>query len=135
MKSLYYLYYRLLIYYRKGDGDEKFAVYSTYIGLTGLLWINICTVIFFASTVIGENLFDIVFTESSEYNRFIITPLLLAPIIITLYLLINKRIKHKIIQYDLESPEEKRKNGKKVLIYVVISVLMFFLSITSPLYL
>jgi hypothetical protein len=137
MNSLYYLYYRLFNYYRKANDIEIFATISTYLCIVGLLWINIGTILFFVSTIFfnRNSLLDIVFTDNSAYNRFVITPLLIAPIFIVIFLLINKGIKQKIEEFDSESAEERKQHGKKVLAYIILSIIMLMLSITSPLYL
>lgn len=137
MDKLYYLYYRLFNYYKKGDEFEISATIQTYLCITGLLWINVSTILFFFSSIFydGNNLLDRVFTDNSVYNRFIITPLLIAPIFLIIFFLINKRIKQKFEEFKTESNEEKKKHGVRIVMYIIISFLMFILSITSPLYL
>jgi len=137
MKRLYYLYYRLFNYYKKSNDIEIFATISTYLVITGLLWINVCTILFFISTIFynGHNLLDKVFSDNSMQNRFVITPLLIAPIFIVVFLLINKNIKQKFAEFRTESLEGRQKGKVKVLVYVILSIILFFLSIASPLYL
>lgn len=137
MDRLYYLYYRLFNYYKKSNDIDIFATISTYVCITGLLWINVSTILFFISSIIynGNSLLNRVFNDNSAHNRFVITPLLIAPIFFIIFLLINKRIKQKIEDFKTESSEEKKKRGVKVIMYIIISILMFMLSITSPLYL
>jgi len=137
MNSLYYLYYRVFNYFRKANDIEIFATISTYLCIVGLLWINIGTILFFVSTIFfnSNSLIDIVFSHSSAYNRFVITPLLIAPIFIVVFLLINKGLKQKIKEFEAESAEERKRRGKKVIAYIIVSIILLFLSITSPLYL
>jgi len=137
MDKLNYLYYRLFNYYKKGNDIEIFATISTYLCVTGLLWINVSTILFFVSTIFydSNNLLNRVFSDNSVHNRFVITPLLIAPIFFIIFLLINKRIKQKVEEFKTESDQEKKKNGVIVIMYIVITIVMFFLSITSPLYL
>ena len=136
MDRLYYLYYRLFNYYKKSNDIEIFAMISTYLCITGLLWMNVSTILFFVSSIFydGNSLLNRVFTDNSEYNRFVITPLLSTPILIVIFFLINKRIKQKVEEFKTESGEEKKKHGVNVVMYIIISILMFMLSITSPLY-
>ena len=137
MDSINYLYYRLFNYFRKGNDIEIFAIIQSYLCVVGLLWINLGTILFFVSTIFfnSNSLIDIVFSHSSAYNRFVITPLLIAPIFIVVFLLINKGLKQKIKEFEAESAEERKRRGKKVIAYIIVSIILLFLSITSPLYL
>ena len=137
MNRLYYLYYRLFNYYKKSNDIEIFATISTYLCITGLLWINVSSILFFVSTIFydSNSLFNIVFSDNSAHNRFVITPLLIAPFLFVIFLLINKRIKQKVEEFEKESYGEKRKHGVKVIMYIILSILIFMLSIASPLYL
>lgn len=137
MDRLYYLYYRIFSYYKKSNDIVLFATISTYICITGLLWINVSTILFFVSTVFydGNSLLNRAFSENSLQNRFVITPLLIVPVFLLIFLLINKRIKVKVEEFESETTEERKSRGTSVMMYIVISVIMFILSITSPLFL
>lgn len=137
MDKVYYLYYRLFTYYKKGNDIEIFAKISTYVCMIGLLWMNILTLLFFISSLFfeGNSLLDNVFGRSSAFNKFVVTPLLIFPLFVFLFLLINKRIKQKIAVFDAESAVIRKKRGVRVVVYIVISFVMLMLSITSPLYL
>lgn len=137
MDKVYYLYYRLFNYYKKDNDIEIFAKISTYICMIGLLWMNILTLFFFISSLFleGNSLLDNVFGRSSSFNKFVVTPLLIFPIFVFLFLLINNGIKQKIAVFDTESAVMRKKRGIRVVIYIVITFIMLMLSIASPLYL
>lgn len=137
MDNLYYLYYRLFNYYKKDNDTEIFAKISTFICLTGLLWINILTLLFFSSTLFfkGQSLLNYVFGSNPIYNKFVVTPLLILPIFVFLFLFINKGIKRKIALYETENAIVRKKRGIKVVVYIVVSVILLMLSIISPVFL
>jgi len=137
MDKIYYLYYRLFNYYKKDNDIEIFAKISTYICMIGLLWMNILTLLFFISSLCmeGNSLLDVFFGKSSIFNKFVVTPLLILPLFVFIFLLIHKGLKQKIALFDAESDIVRKRRGTRVVIYIVISFLMLMLSITSPLYL
>ncbi len=137
MKAIYYLYYRLQQYYKKDDEIDFFDKGRAFVTIVGLIWVNITTIIFFISSIFfeGINLLNKVFKYNSAINKFILTPILLLPIIITLLTLLKKGTKQNFTMFEGERTEDRKRKGTYIILYILLTLIMFLLSITSPLYL
>jgi magnesium-transporting ATPase (P-type) len=137
MKAIYYIYYRLQQYYKEDDEVDFFDKGRAFVTVVGLIWVNICTIFFFMSSIFfeGINLYNKIFKYNSSINKFILTPILLLPIIITLIILFKKRSKQKFKIFECESSEDRNRKGTFIILYILLTLILFLLSITSPLYL
>jgi len=73
--------------------------------------------------------------ENRFINRFIITPLQILPIYITLYFIYLKnksKIKVHLKSFKFEDEISRRKNRKAAIIYLIFSWLLIFFAAISP---
>jgi hypothetical protein len=133
MDSLCYLYYRLFNYYNRQNNTPMYAKISAYLCIVGLFWINITTIDFFLGNLFlkGKLPLDYIFIFNPIVNRFIVTPIFLLLIFLTIHLLIYKDLKQKFEKFKKESDKEKKRNNLNVVLYIIISLIMLFISISS----
>lgn len=131
---LLYTFYRLVLYYEKGRSrfQQRFQAYF------------VLSFVFFTHYMVIENMMDalifdgkwvdIYFSHDRYTRRFIIAPLIAFPIFLGVYLIYRfnkKRINENLKKFALESEEYHKKRGKKVLMYLISSILLWFASMFS----
>ena len=135
MNYYYYLFYRIANYYNYANPKDSWIHAFLIIGT--ILLIHILTIVLFLSTFLDYNLVRFLDCFNPFVRRFMLLPILIFPIYLLIYLygrLHSTTIKNKIANFKLESVENKRKGTRSILIYLIISLLFFFASITSPLW-
>ena len=136
MKFLSYLYYRLF----KHFGDEpninarKFYI---LMNIGGLIMINILAIVVFVLVIFDLHLLDFIETNNRAMNRFVIIPLLISPIFITLFLIYKKNrtyIESTQLEFSLMNTKQKSKLNFYFWFYIIFSIFLLFSAITSPLW-
>ena len=136
MKFLSYLYYRLF----KHFGDEpninarKFYI---LMNIGGLIMINIFAILVFVLVIFDLHLLDFIETNNRAMNRFVIIPLLISPIFITLFLIYKKNrtyIESTQLEFSLMNTKQKSKLNFYFWFYIIFSIFLLFSAITSPLW-
>ena len=137
MKFLSYLYYRLF----KHFGDEpninarKFYI---LMNIGGLIMINIFAILVFVLVIFDLHLLDFIETNNRAMNRFVIIPLLISPIFITLFLIYKKNrtyIESTQLEFSLMNTKQKSKLNFYFWFYIIFSIFLLFSAATSPLWL
>ena len=127
MKFCYYLYYRLLLFYKKRSPDVyKAEAISLFYGIIVL---NLFS---FYLIMMNFNLPDLIerFSTDNGYANRGIGFLIILFLFIPFYFFVKRKQKvfnkyHLV--FENESKKEKRKNGIKVMFYLIFTVLFFLL--------
>ena len=133
MNFFYYLFYRLKSLHKYRNSSDSWMEAFILIGL--LLLIHILTLLLFAQSIIKKDFISTIRIDNGIMDRFVLFPLLVAPIYIILF--VFYRVKREDIinamkKFKNETISERKRNGRYVLFYLVISVLLLFTSMISP---
>ena len=131
---LIYLYYRIILYY-SNQKDESQRWGNSYITFCFALIINLKTIEYFLdSFVFNGSLVQHYMSFDKYTRRFIYAPLVTLPIFLTVYFYYKsnkKYVDEKLKLYQQETEFEQKKGKRKMLIYLVCTVILFVLSFTS----
>ena len=98
--------------------------------------IHILTLLLFVQTIFNRDFVSAIRIDNGIMDRFVLFPLLLiAPIYIVLFIFYRKnkeKIMSTIKNFRTESIQERKQKGLFVVIYLTVSVLLFFFSMISP---
>jgi uncharacterized protein YqhQ len=131
-----YVFFWLTQYYKRERNLTRQKIYA-YISLGFLVMLNLVMLTLFISLFLGISLMNEVLTENKILNRFVLIPLICAPVFILLwiYYKINQSsIDIRYREYVRMSLSKRRIIDNKVKIYIIGSIILLFLSIVSPLF-
>lgn len=130
-----YLYYRVCEYYKSKNTDIAWQRNRALIATSAILVSNSITILFFINSFFykEQNLLNTILSGRHFVDKFVILPILVSPIFLIVYYLGRKNLDAKIELYENESINEKKKKGILVVIYIVLSFLLFTFSFFSPL--
>ncbi len=131
-----YLYYRLCEYFKTKDTDLSWQRGRALIATSGLIVINLISVLFFINSIFykDENLLNAILSGSHVIDKFLILPIVVSPVFILVYFLGRKRLETKIDIYKDEPSYIRKRKGWGVVIYIIITLILIQLAIASPLY-
>lgn len=131
-----YLYFRLCEYFKTKDTDLSWQKGRALIATSGIIVLNMATVLFFINSIFykDQDLLNAILSGSHFIDKFLILPIIVSPIFLLVYYLGRKRLDDKIDYYRSEPTHVRKKKGIIVVLYIVLSVLLFQLSLASPLY-
>ena len=129
-----YLYFRLCEYFK--TGDLNFQRNNALIATSGLILINLGTLLFFINNIFyhKQSLLDTILSGNGFLDKFVILPLAMSPIFLFVYWLVRKKQKNKIESFRSEPSEIRKKKGLMVVLYIIITIVLFLLSIFSALF-
>jgi H+/Cl- antiporter ClcA len=133
MRFYYYMFYRFKGLHKYKRSFDSWMEATFLIGLIFL--IHIMTILFLIQTIVKKDFINAIRMDNGLKDRFILFPLLVAPIFIILFIYyrINKEAINKSIEnFKNETIIERRRRGRYFLYYLVISFLLLFSSILSP---
>ena len=129
-----YLFFRLCEYFK--TGDLNFQRNNALIATSGLILINLGTLLFFINNIFyhKQSLLDTILSGNGFLDKFVILPLAMSPIFLFVYWLVRKKQKNKIESFRSEPSEIRKKKGLMVVLYIIITIVLFLLSIFSALF-
>jgi hypothetical protein len=132
MRFYVYVFYFIRSFYKYRDPKDNDI--HAFIILGATIMVNIFSMVIFLSLWLN---FDInaFRVENRFINRFIIIPLLISPIYITLYFIYLKnksKIKEYLKSFKAEDEVSRRKNRRTAIIYLIFSWLLIFFAAISP---
>lgn len=128
----FYVPYRSYLYYKESPAPK----FSTFILLLFIISSHFFSLLLLANQISGND-FSIL-SDKRAYNKFILIPLLLLPFIFFMLLFYNLNrdaISNAFRDFDMSPESAKKVRNTYFWIYVVFSIVLFFASITSPLWL
>lgn len=129
---LFYVPYRSYQYYKESPTPK----FSTFILLLFLLSSHIFSLLLLFSQFFVRD-FSIL-SNNRAYNKFIMIPLCLLPFILVMllfYKLNRSRIRMTFLEFEQSEDVIQNVRNKYYWIYISLSIVFFFASITSPLWL
>ena len=136
MNFFIYIFYRLNKFYKYKNIKDSWI--HAFILIGALLAIHIITILLFFQSFINNDLINSIRIDNGLIDRFILFPLLIAPIYIFIFIYYRRNkntIKLKISEYKKEDIKQKRKKGVLVGLYLILTFTLLLSSITSPLWL
>lgn len=136
MNFFIYIFYRLNKFYKYKNIKDSWI--HAFILIGALLAIHIITILLFFQSFINNDLINSIRIDNGLIDRFILFPLLIAPIYIVIFIYYRRNkntIKLKISEYKKEDIKQKRKKGVLVGLYLILTFTLLLSSITSPLWL
>ena len=133
MKFFLYIFYRLKSLYRYKNSSDSWI--HAFILVGAIFLIHILTLLLFAQTIFNRDFVSAIRIDNGVMDRFVIFPLLIAPIYILLFIYYRKNkveIVSTIKNFRNDSVEERKRKGLIVVFYLTASVLLFFFSMISP---
>ncbi len=132
-----YLFFKVFEYFKTKDTDIDWQKSRALIATSGILVINIITVLYFLNSIFNKEQNLLIALRSGVHfiDKFIILPILVSPVFLFVYFIGYKRLDDKVEQFRNEANDVKRKKKILLNIYFVLSFLLFSLAIFSPLYL
>jgi len=133
MKFFLYIFYRSKSFYRYKNSSDSWI--HSFILFGAIFLIHILTLLLFAQTIFDRDFVSAIRIDNGVMDRFVLFPLLIAPIYIVLFLFYKKNkveIMSTIKNFRTESVKERKRKGLFVVIYLSVSVLLFFFSMISP---
>ncbi|MFW5657796.1 MAG: hypothetical protein ACOC0C_09270 [Bacteroidota bacterium] len=135
MNFFIYIFYRLNKLYKYKNSKDSWM--HAFILIGALLAIHIITILLFFQSFINNDLINSIRIDNGLIDRFILFPLLIAPIYIVLFVYYRRNknfINLKISEYKKEDIKQKRKKGVLVVLYIFLTFSLLLSSITSPLW-
>lgn len=133
MNFFLYVFYRFKSLYKYRNSSDSGT--HAFILIGALFLIHILTIVGFIETILQKDFINSLRTENGFLDRFVLFPLLIAPIYIILFLYYKK---HKVEIVSIikifrnESIEKRKRKGLIVIVYLLATILLFFLSTISP---
>jgi RsiW-degrading membrane proteinase PrsW (M82 family) len=130
-----YLFFWLTQYYQKERNLTRQKIYA-YVTLGFLLMLNLVAVVLFMSLFSGINLLNKLLTDNKPLNRFIIIPMICAPVFILLWYYYKNNQNSIDLMYReyIKMTDNGRKNiDNKVKAYIIGTIILLFMAIISPL--
>ncbi len=130
-----YLFFKVFEHFKNEEIELNWQKTRALIATSGLLVSNILTIIFLTNTFFypDKNLINTILTGRHFIDKFIILPILISPLFLIIYFLGWKKLDDKIEFYRNESINEKKRKGKIVCLYIIITFMLISISIFSPL--
>lgn len=130
MNFIDYIFSKLYFYYGK-----EYGIISPVIAMIGCVIFNLMTIILFLSSF---GVFELVDTDihRSMIFRLVVGPLIVIILCIPLYRYYNKNDHYKIVNsnYERLNEKERKKMNIKFVTYIILSIVMLFGSIISPVF-
>lgn len=133
MKFFLYIFYRFKSLYRYKNSSDSWI--HAFILVGAIFLIHFLTFLLFAQTIFNRDFVSAIRIDNGVMDRFVLFPLLIAPIYIVLFIYYRKNkvdIVSTIKNFRNESVEKRKRKGLFVVIYLAASVLLFFFSMISP---
>jgi quinol-cytochrome oxidoreductase complex cytochrome b subunit len=133
MKFLLYVFYRFKSLYRYKKSSDSWI--HAFILVGAIFIIHILTLLGLIETLFNKDLISAIRIDNGVLDRFVLFPLLIAPIYIVLFIYYRKNkgeIVSTIKNFRAENSDERKRKGLFVVIYLTASVLLFFFSMLSP---
>lgn len=128
----YYVPYRSYQYYKMSPTPK----FSTFILLVFILTSHIFSIFLLIKQYLG---YDIsVLSSNKAYNKFVLIPSLCVPFVLLMlifYKLNSRKLISAFKEFDESAESKKKVRNMYYWIYISFSILFFFASITSPLWL
>lgn len=137
MKFLSYIFYRFILYHNYAL-NLKYQKLFAYLNICCLLILNAVSLLLFIESFVNVDILGFFLTENSNLNKFVRIPVLISPIFITILLYYNKnekKIEEYLIKFANLDEIQSKKMNVKFLVYIIASIMLFLLSILSPLFL
>jgi hypothetical protein len=133
MKFFLYIFYRFKSLYRYKNSSDSWI--HAFILVGAIFLIHILTLLLFAQTIFNGDFVSTIRIDDGVMDRFVLFPLLIAPIYIVLFIYYRKNkveIVSTIKNFRTESVEKRKRKGLLVVVYLTASLLLFFFSMISP---
>lgn len=135
MKFFLYIFYRFKSLYKYKNSSDSWI--HAFILVGAIFLIHILTLLHFTQTLLHKDFVSTIRIDNGVMDRFVLFPLLIAPIYIVLFIYYRKNkinIMNTIKGFRNETIEERKKKGWSVTLYLASSVLLFFFSMISPIF-
>ena len=135
MKFYIYIFYRMKDFHKYKNPSDGWTHAFLLIG--GIWVIHILTLLCFIQTYIGREFVSQIRIDNGIIDRFVLFPLLIAPIYIVIYAYYKRNkayVKSIMRDFRKESEKERKQKGAMVVCYWVVSFLLLILSIMSPIF-
>jgi hypothetical protein len=131
-----YLFHRLHLYFNSEDNeDENYIKARAFIGFCFVMLFHFMTIQnFLDAFIFNGNILDHYFSYDKYTRRFIYAPIVTSPLFLGIYVyyrLNRNRIDEKLLQFKNESELDSKKGKKKIIIYLICTLILLALSITS----
>lgn len=125
-----YLYYRLCEYFKNEQTDLNWQKGRALLVTSGLLVTNVLSILFVVNSLFfkGSDLLHTILSGNHLVDKFIIIPILISPIFIFVYYVGRKRLETNIDIYQNEPINIKKKKGRFVILYIILSFFILFAS-------
>jgi hypothetical protein len=129
---LYYVPYRAFVYYRTSPTPK----FSAFILLLFIISSNVFSIFLILNHVLNWEYS--ILSENRVTNRFVVIPLMLSPFIVLImlfYTLNRNRVRERVIFFENLAVRDKSRLNMFFWLYIVGSIILFLLAITSPVWL
>jgi len=135
MKFYLYIFYRFKNNYRYKNSSDSWL--HAFMLFGALLLIHILTLIFFVQSYLKMDFINSIRIDNGIKDRFILFPLLIAPIYLWLFYYYKKNsqsIMNTIKDFKYETIKSRKKHDIVMKVYLLVSVILFLTSIISPIF-
>jgi hypothetical protein len=134
-KMITYLYYRVFKYFETKDIDIKWQKWRALIVTSFILIANLLTLLFFLNSIFyNSNLLLLISSGNDFIDKYVIYPLLILPVFAIIYYLGYMKLDSKLEYFESGAIRARKKKDNAVLIYLIISFILFTISFFSPLF-
>ena len=133
MKFLLYIFYRFKSLYKYKNTSDSWT--HSFILVGAIFLIHILTILYFTQTILNRDYMSAIRIDKGVMDRFLLFPLLASPIYIVLFIYYRRNkliIISTLKNFRDEGVKQRKRKGLLVIIYLTVSVLLFFFSMISP---